>query len=186
MNRLLFSVLKRVSSLAVLLSFGLIGISACSGEMAPQACLAPCYEAEAAVLRGAFVISESDLASGNAYVRTPERLETDISDHMEVPDPNDRLEFRLTEKPGTYAIKVWVAGKDLASDSFYVRVNDEPYFVYSFNNTGAIETYPEFIADFVRHGNDDPKLFVLDEQATLTFYLREAGAALDKLELIPR
>ena len=78
--------------------------------------------------------------------------------------------------------KAWVYAPDGAHDSFLVRVNGNPaagYIWHVLQNT----TYAQ---DYVRDGVGAEPVEVRFEEkatATVTFYQREAGTRLDKIEL---
>lgn len=176
---------KLYNPLILTLMVSLCLLAACSSMKPPEYCKGLCLEAETSTLSGLFIVERGQEASGGEFVRSLETNEADLSDHMQAPNPNDwfRLEFEV--EPGRYTIKTWVAAKDFASDSFYVQLNDEPYFIYSFNNTSVRDVYPGFVTDKLREASDDPKVFDLKAKNSLTFFMRESGAALDRLELIP-
>ncbi len=167
----------------LILSLGFL--AACSKSDLPAYCTGLCIEAETGLPLGAFIRVQSAEASGGAFVRSLYHNEADIHNHMQAPDQKDSLTFEFEAEPGKYTIKAWVSAKDLASDSFYVKLNSQPYFVYSFNNTAANSVFPEFVEDNLREASDDPKVFTLVKRNTLIFYMRETGAGLDRLELIP-
>ncbi len=179
--------MKLLTKHAVITALLLSTLNACNSIELPlqSSCTRACVEAESATLFGVFQLSQNLEASGQQVVRSPQPNETNISDRMQAPDVTQRFELSFTASAGNYHVKTFVAAADDASDSFYVQVNDEPYFVYSFKDAAGIQTYPEVQEDFLREGSIEPKLIKLKEgRNSLTFYLRETGAELDKLEFI--
>ncbi len=179
--------MKLFSKHASATAFVLLSLAACGLTELPlqSSCTQLCVEAESARLYGLFELSSKLGASGQQVIRSPQPNETTISDRMQAPDITQRFELSFTATAGNYYVKTFVAAPDDASDSFYVQVNDDPYFVYSFNDVAGKQNYPELQEDFLRDGLADPKLIRLKEgRNSLTFYLRETGAELDKLEFI--
>ena len=165
-----------------LLCFATI-IVACTEVAANKVCAVPCFEAETARLYGSFKKVASSQASGGYYVTTPQPIEIDISDLTQLPDISQRVELPFRLEAGRYLLKVWVAARDDSDDSFYLRLDDGNYFTYHFSELRQRGLYPGFASDYVRHASAEPVVFEVDEgDHVLTFYLRETGARLDKIE----
>lgn len=179
--------MKLLTKHTVITALILSTLNACSSIELPlqSSCTGACIEAEGATLFGMFQLSQNLEASAQQVVRSPQPNETNISDRMQAPDITQRFELSFTASVGSYHVKTFVAAPDDASDSFYVQVNDDPYFVYSFKEAAGIRNYPNLQEDFLREGSTEPKIIKLKEgRNKLTFYLRETGAELDKLEFI--
>jgi len=160
-------------------------LSSC-GESEPsllKLCEGVCIEAETATLFGEFRIESFTEASDGAYVTTPQPNETEIADLLQLADKTQRIELPVTLPEGTYKIKLWVAGKDDSDDSFYVQFDNETYFTHHFIGVREKGFFPKFSEDVIRNAKGEERLFEISEgNHLLTFYLRETGARLDRVE----
>jgi hypothetical protein len=170
-------------TLRLLAFFALLALlGACQS---PQLGSSLVIEAETAELFGSFKVVDFKSASGGKYVTTPQPNESKLSDLLQLPDKQQRIELTLKVPPGNYLIKVWVAARDDSDDSFYVQLDDELYFTYFFDDIRKRNAYPDFSQGYLKDNGGNPKLFSLTEGShKLSFYLRETGARLDKLELV--
>lgn len=153
-------------------------------------------EAEDAELVGNFVIAD-DLEGGNAsggkYAHIPDGDQPGtVKDSMLEPDLNHYISLCFsTEVAGDYKIKTWVAGFDDSDDSFWVSVNDQPVYLYSFSEIvkGTVEMpnpFPKFtenyLSDIITVAYPVILTLAPGEQ-NIKFYHRESDARLDKVEL---
>ncbi len=137
-------------------------------------------EAEMAELKGVFEIGESNAASGNKYIYVP-----NSAGHA----PNGRLDKQNSaticiDVPETsnYKLVGWTWAPDIKHDSFYVQIDGGPVSGYLWD----IRTSKTFEMDELNdRGKSDPTTFYLEEgEHTITFYRRESGTLLDKIELV--
>lgn len=151
-----------------------------------QVCAGICYEAESADLYGLFRIEALDQASDGFYVTTPQPNEAKIADLIQLADKSQRIELPFQLDAGSYAIKIWVAGEDDSDDSFYIQLDDEAYITHHFSDIVKEGRFPAFTTDYLLNSKGERRRFVLSEgRHKLTFYLRETGARLDRVEFEP-
>jgi hypothetical protein len=144
-------------------------------------------EAEDAEKSGAFVRGADAAASGGYFASAP----NGTGDRLTAPDEAHRLRFRAYVNANEfYNIMGWARGANVSDNSFWVKVDDlapvlwdltplsaqfGQYFM-SHRGTGTEEN-PEF----------DPYPFFLTKgMHTIDIYLREDGAELDKIQVIPQ
>ncbi len=133
-------------------------------------CAGVVQEGEEGTLSGAFRVRQDEAASGGAYVDTPKT----IGDRLDGPDERQKVAYCvLISERGEYRLRGWVHAPDNASNSFYVKVDE---------GTPLIWGLP-VKAGYVQH--QAPGSYVLDIGAhTVSVYLRESGARLDKFQLV--
>ena len=154
-------------------------------ERAPTASCGPLMqEAETGVVFGEIKVLNRATASGAKAIGTDENA---VLDFTENPDARHRVDYCVkVATPGIYRIKTWVAGDNVGADSFLVQVNKGDAYTYSFADiVRNANPYPNFSEDYVKGLNvADPLEFSFSAgDQRLSFYLREDGAELDKLEL---
>lgn len=154
-------------------------------ERAPTAsCAGLAQEAESGVVFGDMKVLTSVTASGGKAVGSDENSSVDYSEN---PDARHRVDYCMkVATPGIYRIKTWVAGESVGADSFLVQLNQGDAYTYSFADiVRTANPFPNFTEDYVKGLNvADPLEFSLSAgEQRLSFYLREDGAQLDKLEL---
>jgi hypothetical protein len=145
-------------------------------------------EAEDAELHGAFVIGSDAGASGGAYVSAP----NGTGDRTNAPDEGQRIRFQIyVDESGDYNIMGWARGATSNDNSFWVKVDGQPATANLWDLTPVAN---QFVQHFVSHrGNAmednpqfDPVRFTLSKgMHTLDVYLREDGAQLDKVKIMP-
>ncbi|MEQ8673736.1 MAG: malectin domain-containing carbohydrate-binding protein [Aggregatilineales bacterium] len=134
-------------------------------------------EGEAGVRAGNFVVANDTIASGGQYVHVPEGTGSNYSPGS---SSNVRFCFPVTEA-GTYRLKAWVHSADGGADSFYVgyngatiQWNTEINTIYSIGYVRGSGTPINSAQEYtLSSGNQE-----------FTFFLREDGARLDKVELV--
>jgi hypothetical protein len=145
-------------------------------------------EAELAELHGAFVIGTDLDASNDGIAYVP----NGTGDRTNAPDETHRLRFEAyVDESGDYNIMGWARGATASDNSFWVKVDGLPsagnlwdltpvsgqigqHFVSHRGN--ATEENPQF----------DPVRFTLAKgMHTIDVYLREDGAQLDKIKIMP-
>ncbi len=154
-------------------------------ERAPTAnCGALAQEAEAGVVFGDMKLLTTATASGGKAVGSDENASLDYTEN---PDARHRVDYCMkVATPGIYRIKTWVAGQSVGADSFLIQVNKGDAYTYSFADiVRNANPFPSFTEDYVKGLNvADPLEFNFSAgDQRLSFYLREDGAQLDKLEL---
>ena len=135
-------------------------------------------DAQAGLLSGAFEVGSDPAASIGQYVYVPNGIGT----RFDGPDDTHKITytFNLLEE-GTYRIKGAVYAANGSDDSFWVKVNDSPAGGYLWDvlqNTGYLQDY---VND--RNGADPVEVNLKAGLNKVTFYLREDGTRLDKIEL---
>ena len=141
----------------------------------PQACGELTQEAEAGALFGAFRTVESPSASGGRYIDTPDGF----GHEEDEVNPEHRAEYCLNvTEAGRYKVTGWVQGAR-KSDSFYLAVDG----VFADDRWDTPRNSSFEPQDAVRRGQA-PFTFDLEPgEHTLSIYLREDGAKLDKVAL---
>ncbi len=153
-------------------------------------------EAEAADLEGGSLIIADDVEGGNAsggkFVHVPDSDQQGglTFDDMDEPKNIHYIEFCFNvEVSGEYMIKTWVAGFDDSDDSFWVTVNDNEPYLYSFadvrrGSAANAEAFPLFTEDFVRNeGEGDVITNFAAGEHIIRFHYRESDSRLDKVAL---
>ncbi len=146
-------------------------------EPPPSQCEGLIKEAEDGDLRGDFVVGSDAQASGGEFVHVP-----DGSGSTGSPNAARSAAYCFTvQQPGEYRVKATTSAADGTSDSFFVRVDGDPTDAYLWD----LRRSAGFTDDFVSNrGGDDPVTLTLAAgEHTVTVYLREDGARLDKVEL---
>ncbi|MGB0384737.1 MAG: SdrD B-like domain-containing protein [Ardenticatenaceae bacterium] len=134
-------------------------------------------EAEDGSLMGNFVVGDDAAASGGQYVHVPNGQGNSYTLNSQ-----QRVDYCFViDEPGVYNIKGFVYAASGQDNSFFAQVNGSPMngYVWDFpKNT-------DYLSDLVSDRNGaDPVLVVLDAgEHTVSIFLREDGARLDKLEL---
>ncbi|MEQ8674971.1 MAG: PKD domain-containing protein [Aggregatilineales bacterium] len=145
-------------------------------EAPSLACGGLVQEAENGILGGTFVVGTDATASGGQYVHAPEGSGSRYS-------PNSpslvTLCFNVAEA-GTYQLRGWVQASDGSSDTFFVTVNGSTFL-------WDLPTTASFVQDYMNDlGVADPVQVTLPTgNVEIIVRLREDGARLDKLELVP-
>ena len=135
-------------------------------------------EAETAVLSGNFTIGADPNASGGSYITIPEGA------GFEASAPNSHRAELCFEVPeaGIYQIRAWVYAASGNDDSFFVTVDGQPNGGY-FWVTGIQTNYdPVWVSD--ENGANPVEVDLTQGAHTLSFYQREDGPRIDKVELI--
>lgn len=153
-------------------------------------------EAEAADLAGGSLIIADDVEGGNAsggkFVHVPDSDQPGglTFDDMDEPKNIHYIEFCFdVEVAGEYMIKTWVAGFDDSDDSFWVTVNENEPYLYSFSDVtrGKVENaqvFPLFTEDFVKNeGEGDVRASLTAGEHIIRFHYRESDSRLDKVAL---
>ena len=146
---------------------------------APSVCRSGVVEAEAGVLSGSVVASSSLLASGGVVVGAPDG--SGDSSNPSVSVGSVALCFDVTVA-GKYVIAAVQGSPNGGSDSWWVRVNDGPAFLWDSLLTGG-----SLVSDLVNNrGVADPVVLDLGVgQHNVRFDVSEDGAVLDTVELQP-
>lgn len=149
---------------------------------------------DAELVGGKFVIANDEQggnASGGKYVHIPDNDKpgTQVDSPLQ-PDPVHYISFCFTvETAGDYRIKTWVTGFDDSDDSFWVIVNDQDPYHYSFadvvkGTAKNAQTFPLFTEDYVKDlGVGDITVTLPVGEHTIRFHHRESDSRLDKLAL---
>ncbi len=137
-------------------------------------------EAEAGTLQNGFVIGSDAKASGGQYVHVPNGV-------------GNSYNFAANGAQATYCVTVAEAGQYLVlanayavdgnDNSFFVRVDNQPAapYIWDFPSNTTYNQY--YVSD--RRGREAVVLELAEGEHYLTFYLREDGARLDRVELEP-
>ncbi|MCP4426223.1 MAG: S8 family serine peptidase [Chloroflexi bacterium] len=134
-------------------------------------------EAEEATLYGNFTIGGDANASGGQYIYPPEGS----GDFRGGLDSDHRAEFDfIVATPGTYQIKGWVYAPDVGSDSFWYKVDGLPVDGANW----SMLPHTSFEAEYIGESSSPHEFYLTSGAHTFTLYVREAGAAIDKLELV--
>lgn len=146
-----------------------------AGPPPGPACDGLVREGEDGTLAGRFAIGSDSAASNGAYAHVPDGLGGNS-----VADPADSAAYCFTvAQAGTYRIVADVYAADDYSDSFFVDAGTGPTYLWD------IPTNTTYVSDPVsdRNGDDPVEVdFGVGEQ-TVTVYLREDGARVDRVEL---
>ena len=134
-------------------------------------------EAEEGQLFGAFEVFSDSAASGGQAVRVP--VTVDIPDTQR---PNNRVDFSVNiSQPGLYRVETRVRGFDGIRDSFFAGIGNDFNSAFRWN----IPRNANFRTDNIAGNGQDPFLFELGSGIhTLSIYVREEGAELDRIEFI--
>ncbi|KAA3648449.1 MAG: hypothetical protein DWQ07_05495 [Chloroflexi bacterium] len=135
-------------------------------------------EAENAPLVGGFEVVSDPLASGGQYIHVPDGFGSIFS----LDEANAATFCISVSEAGVYRFLADVYVLNQQSDSFYARVDGQPaagylWDVYVNSNTWT----QDYVSD--RNGSDPEELWLDVGDHTITVYLREDGARLDKLGL---
>ncbi len=139
-------------------------------------------EAEFGLLSGGFVVEADPAASDGAFVQVPNNGGGSGS------GPNESSAeycFNVSQA-GTYHIRARVMAPDGQSDSFWMQVNDEPANAYRWSLSSENDSY--YVDEAIEvSGSNGPLTIVVDAPGTqiVTVYVREDGARLDTIELVP-
>ena len=119
-------------------------------------------------------------ASGGQYVHVPEGFGT----RGGVVGNNDFVsyQFNVTEV-GIYRFLGWIYAAGGSDDSFYVTVDGQPAAGYLWDITPNTSYLADFVSD--RGGADPVELSLGPGVHTITFYLREDAARLDRFIVEP-
>ena len=135
-------------------------------------------EAEAGTLQNGFVVGNDAAASGGQYVHVPNGSGSGYKFDANGP----RVTYCVTvAEAGQYLVRANAYARNGSDNSFFLRVDDEPITPYLWDfplNTAYSEYY---VSD--RRGREAVVLELSAGEHNLTFYLREDGARLDRLEL---
>lgn len=143
----------------------------------PAACGDLDQEAESGVLDGDFVVGNDAAASGGQYVH--------------VPDGSGNAKFGSTSKvtfcmtasaAGTYRVKGWVYAPESTDDSFFVRINGQPATGYLWDAPLGTSYGPDYVRD--RDESSPIEVDLTAGEHSITVFLREDGARLDRIALI--
>ncbi len=153
-------------------------------------------EAEDADLVGGSLVIADDVEGGNAsggkFVHVPDSDQPGglTFDDLDGPKNVHYTEFCFNvEVAGQYMIKTWVAGFDDSDDSFWVTVNDNEPYLYSFFDVRLgiapnAQIFPLFTEDFVRNEDEgDVKVSLTAGEHIIRFHYRESDSRLDKVAL---
>lgn len=134
-------------------------------------------EAEDGVLAGNFVIGNDSIASGGQYVHVPNGSGNSFSMGS---SSNVSFCFPVTDA-GTYRLRAWVYTPNSGDDSFFVDYNGatllwntEINSIYSMGYVHASGTPANSAQDYTLSAGNH----------VITFFLREDGARIDKVELV--
>jgi len=144
-------------------------VSACGGLI---------QEAEDGTLTGNFMIGLDGAASDGRYIHLP----NGSGNQWNGPDPAYKADYCFNvPTTGSYRIKGWIYAASGSDNSFYVQVDDSP-------SNGYLWDFPKnttYLLDYVsnRNGADPVEVTLSAGEHTVSIFLREDGARLDKLEL---
>lgn len=135
-------------------------------------------EAEGGQLSGNFEVGSDSAASNGRYVHVPDGA----GDFWKVAGNGHKAEYCFNVlTAGRYKIKTLHYGAN-NNNSFFVQVNDSPADGYLWDSYPVIGAYViDYVSD--RNGADPVELELAVGQHTMTFYVREDGTRLDKIEL---
>ncbi|MEM9774589.1 MAG: DUF5060 domain-containing protein [Chloroflexota bacterium] len=139
-----------------------------------NACGGLVQQAEAGTLHGAMAIGEEGSVT---YVHAPR----DQGKVLDGPHPNNKVDYCFTvDQSGTYVLKAVVKARDHEEDSFWVIVGGKTYLW----DTGATNKYElKSVTDRASQAKQI-ELKLSAGQHTITFNQREAGARIDRIELV--
>lgn len=147
-------------------------------ELPTEGCFGLEREAEAGILSGDFAVVNDSAAAGGAYIEIPQGNRTEWTGL----NTTRRADYCFTvDEAGTYKLEGIVAGPNELSDSFYVRVNDEPAAGYLWDTANTSTFVTDNMSD---RSGANPVLLTLEPGIQyVTIYAREDGSKLDKLAL---
>ena len=138
-------------------------------------------EAEDCELYGAFQSMNDPTASGGSFVQVPNGVGT-----RDLPDEAQKMVCRLSvPSGGTYRIKgvVRAPSPSYANNSFFVKVDGAPGAGYLWDIPESTRWATDEVSD--RNGADPVGVTLAAGAHTVTIYLREDGAQIDKIRLEP-
>ena len=138
-------------------------------------------EAEDCELYGAFQVVNDPTASGGSFVQAPNGIGT-----RDLPDEAQKMVCRLSvPSGGTYRIKgvVRAPSPSYANNSFFVKVDGAPGTGYLWDIPESTRWATDEVSD--RNGADPVGVVLAAGVHTVTVYLREDGAQIDKIRLEP-
>ena len=138
-------------------------------------------EAEDCELSGAFQIADDPTASEGSYVHAPNGAGT-----RDLPDEAQKMVCQLSvPSGGTYRIKAVVKAPSpsYANNSFFVKVDGAPGAGYLWDISESTLWTTDEVSD--RKGVDPVGVVLTAGVHTVTVYLREDGAQIDKIWLEP-
>ena len=135
-------------------------------------------EAELGMLAGTVITAEDETASGGSYAYSPNNaVQVDRLDNADNPTDTMTYTFDIAEA-GSYRLFVRAKGPTGNDDSFFARVDQNPFVYWDFPE-GDTFTYDEF-----RNQNDPVGAFNLTAGAhTVEIARREAGILIDTIVL---
>ncbi len=164
------------------------GFTECSEEAcdrcvgAPLPPTIPCFsgsqEAEDGVLSGNFVIGNDTDASGDHYIHVPNG-----SGDAGSPGGTQASYCFTTSTDGDYRVRAWVYAANGDDNSFFVTLDGSPGGGYLWDIPQATNYPSDYVSD--RGGADPVEVYLSAGDHVINIYLREDGARLDKIELVP-
>lgn len=150
-----------------------------SAEPTPT-CAGMEQEAENGALHGNFLSHSQNNASGSLYAGVLNGLGSNLNGTA----TTARAEYCFTvPQEGTYKLIGTIHAPEATSNSFYVTIDGQPTNGYVLD-AGASSTFVD--STLTHPGSQEPVEFELAAgNHTVVIYLREDGAKLDKLRLIP-
>ncbi|MGB0387465.1 MAG: DUF7594 domain-containing protein, partial [Ardenticatenaceae bacterium] len=135
-------------------------------------------EAEEGTLHGDFEIGADSSASGSQYIHVP----NGTANSWNGPNPLQKADYCVTvETAGTYRIKGWIYGESGSDNSFFVQVDESPINGYLWDFPKNSDYQMDHVSN--RNGADPVEVPLSAGEHTLSIFLREDGARLDKLEV---
>ncbi|MDO6762462.1 carbohydrate binding domain-containing protein [Agarivorans sp. 1_MG-2023] len=133
-------------------------------------------QAEDAKLYGVFTLGSDSAASSGQYIHS-EYTGSYYDKNIEA----NRAEITFTaSQAGLYTLKGTTYAPNSQADSFYIKVNDGTLQVWDINNTSY---YEEMNVNY-RNEADQVDLDISAGKHTVTVYVREDGARLDRIRLV--